>query len=94
MQSLLYALEGNTLSPVERRAVWLYVESLFQVGLEPMFPRTPMTYFLFCHRREIEVVMKSLERYENVTKDKINRDESSGLSLSASKCVELPGPFG
>lgn len=38
--------------------------------------------------------MKALERYENITKAKISRDNSSGMRLSASKCLDILVPFG
>lgn len=35
------------------------------------------------YRSDIEVVLKALDRQENVTGDKINSDKSSGLQLGA-----------
>lgn len=44
-------------------------------------------------RRDIDVVLKTLERYEKATLAKINYDKFSGLRLGAWKGVNLPGLF-
>lgn len=51
-----------------------------------------MSIFVSC-RSDTEVVQKSLERYENVTAAKIDRNKSSDLRLVAWKRIVLPGPF-